>query len=158
MFVIKFCKHNFILLCSSRCQCISFLFIWGNIYETRWNLFSCQTRTKIKTKTSHYQSVLPTLALTQSQKGKSMLRLKNVNLENRKIFLPLRFYVKSNLGEFKWSKNVNFCNSTGSEFWFLVNLSNFQAPNLPKIQSSESLKMHKMPFYDRLKLPIFDFT
>ena len=48
------------------------------------------------------------------------------------ILLPLRFYVKSNFGEFKQSKNVVFGNIRGSEFWFVVNLSNFQVQNLPK--------------------------
>ena len=34
------------------------------------------------------------------------------------ILLPLRFYMKSNFGEFKWCKNVIFANFRGSEFWF----------------------------------------
>ena len=34
------------------------------------------------------------------------------------ILPPLRFYVKSNFGEFTWSKNVIFDNLRGSEFWF----------------------------------------
>ena len=38
---------------------------------------------------------------------------------------PLQFCMKSNFGEIKWSKNVIFGNFRGSEFWFLVNLSNF---------------------------------
>ena len=50
------------------------------------------------------------------------------------ILLSLRFYVKSNLGEFKQSKHVIFGNVSGFELWFLVNLSNFQVPNLPIIQ------------------------
>ena len=40
----------------------------------------------------------------------------------------------------------------------LVTLSNFQVPNLPKIQSSESLKLPKMTFLDRLNLPKCDFA
>ena len=35
------------------------------------------------------------------------------------ILPPLRFCVKLNFGEFKQSKNVNFGNFRGSEFWFL---------------------------------------
>ena len=31
---------------------------------------------------------------------------------------PLRFYMKSHFGEFKWSKNVNFNNCRGPGFWF----------------------------------------
>ena len=46
----------------------------------------------------------------------------------------LRFYVKSNFDEFEQSKNVNFDNFRGSEFWFLVNLSNFQVLNLLKFK------------------------
>ena len=40
----------------------------------------------------------------------------------------------------------------------LVNSSNFQVPNLPKIQSSEYLKLQKMTFMDRLNLPKLDFA
>ena len=51
------------------------------------------------------------------------------------IILPsLRFYMKSNFGEFKLSNNAIFGNFRASEFWFLVNLSNFQVPNLPKFK------------------------
>ena len=35
---------------------------------------------------------------------------------NFTICLPLRFYVKSNFGEFKQSKNVIFATFKGSEF------------------------------------------
>ena len=73
------------------------------------------------------------------------------------ILQSLRFYVKSNFGNFKPSKNVIFGNFRGSQFWFLVNLSNFQVPNLPKIQSSESLTLPKMTFLDHLNSPKFDF-
>ena len=48
--------------------------------------------------------------------------------------LPLQFYVKSHFEEFKQSKNVVFGNIRGSEFWFLVNLSNFQVQDLPKFK------------------------
>ena len=47
------------------------------------------------------------------------------------ILPPLRFCVKSNFGEFKQSKNVIFGNFRGSQFWFLVNLSNFQSQIYP---------------------------
>ena len=50
------------------------------------------------------------------------------------ILSPLRFYVKSNFDEFNRSKDVIFANFIGSEFWFLVNQSNFQVPNLPKFK------------------------
>ena len=50
------------------------------------------------------------------------------------ILPPLQFYVKSNFGKFKRSKNVIFGNFRGSEFWFLVNLSIFQVQNLPKFK------------------------
>ena len=54
------------------------------------------------------------------------------------ILPPLRFCVKSHFGEFKWSKNVVFGNFRGSEFWFLVNLSNFKVPNYPNSKFSIS--------------------
>ena len=45
-------------------------------------------------------------------------------------------------------------------FWtlILVKLSNFQIPNLPKIQTSECLKLPKMTFLDCLNSSKFDFT
>ena len=74
------------------------------------------------------------------------------------IILPsLKFYVKSNFGKFKLSTNVIFGNFRGFEFWFLVNLSNFQVPNLPKFKF-RVLKLPKMTFLDRLNSPKFDFT
>ena len=39
------------------------------------------------------------------------------------LCLQLRFCVKSNIGEFKQSKNVIFGTFRASEFWFLVNLA-----------------------------------
>ena len=63
------------------------------------------------------------------------------------ILLPLRFYVKSNFGEFKRSKNVIFGNFRGSEFWFLVNLSNFQVPNLPKFKVQSLWNCQKWHFW-----------
>ena len=50
------------------------------------------------------------------------------------FLLPLRFYVKSNFGGFKRSKNVIFAILEVLNFDFLVNLSNFQVPNLPKFK------------------------
>ena len=44
-----------------------------------------------------------------------------------------------------------------SNFDILVNVSHFQVPNLPKLQSSESLKLPKMTFLDRLNAPKLDF-
>ena len=56
------------------------------------------------------------------------------------VLLVHWFYVKSNFGKFKQFKSIIFGNFRGSNFWILilVNLSNFQVPNLPKIQSSVS--------------------
>ena len=77
---------------------------------------------------------------------------------NMIILPPLRFYVKSNFVEYKRSKDVIFANFRSSEFWFLVTVSNFQVPNLPKIQTLKSLKLPKMPFLDNLNSPRFDIT
>ena len=46
------------------------------------------------------------------------------------ILLPLRFYVKSNFGEFKRSKSVIFVNSRDYELWNLVNLALESCSNL----------------------------
>ena len=54
-------------------------------------------------------------------------------------------------------KNAIFGNFTGSEFWFLVNLRNFQAPSLPKFKV-KSLNLPKMAFLYCLNSPILDFT
>ena len=48
--------------------------------------------------------------------------------------LPLRFYVKSNFGELKRSKNVIFANFRDSELWNLVNLELKNCSNLLKSQ------------------------
>ena len=48
----------------------------------------------------------------------SKCEVKNWLCWNLIILLLLRFYVKSNFGEFKRSKNVILANFRGSEFWF----------------------------------------
>ena len=75
--------------------------------------------------------------------------LVNLELKNWSFFCQSDFYVKSNFGNFKWSKNVIFGNFRGSDF---------QVPNLPKIQSSEFLHLPKMVFLDCLNSPKLDFT
>ena len=50
------------------------------------------------------------------------------------ILLALRFYIKSNFGEIKWSKNVIFGNFRDSELWILVNLALEKCSNLLKIK------------------------
>ena len=63
------------------------------------------------------------------------------------IFLPpLRFYVKSNFGKFKQSKNVTFGNSRDSVFWVLVNLG---------LESSSNLLKHKFRPFKIVKINIF---
>ena len=66
------------------------------------------------------------------------------------IILPLlQFYMKSNFGVFKQSKNVILTIFRGSEFRFLVNLSNFQVQKLPKfkvLSLSNCQKWHFGPF------------
>ena len=49
--------------------------------------------------------------------------------------LPLRFYVKSNFGEFNWSKKeVIFGNFGGYEYLLFSIWAIFQVPNLPKFK------------------------
>ena len=50
------------------------------------------------------------------------------------ILLPLRFYMKSNFGEFKQSKNVIFDNFRDFELWILVNLGLERCSHLLKIK------------------------
>ena len=53
---------------------------------------------------------------------------------NLVILLPLGFYVKSNFGKFKQSKNVIIGNFRPSEVWNLVKLGLESCSNLPKIK------------------------
>ena len=82
------------------------------IYRPRYSLISFVFTTKNKTE------------ITQSSSRFTMLqKLSKCEVEawlcwNLIILPPLRFYVKSNFGEFKQSKNVIFGNFRGSEFWF----------------------------------------
>ena len=55
---------------------------------------------------------------------------------NFKIFLSLRFYVKSIWGFLK-CKIYHFNTSIGSKFWFLWIFSLFEGWNFPKLQNSE---------------------
>ena len=71
------------------------------------------------------------------------------------IFLqPLTFYVKSNFGKFKQSKNIIFAiiDILNFEIWDLKATQNYLN------QNSEPLKLAKITFLDRLNLPKFDFT
>ena len=74
------------------------------------------------------------------------------------ILLPLRFYVKSNFGEFKRSKNVIFGNFRDSELWIFGKFGTWKLLKFTKNQNSEALKLPKMSFLDYLFLPKFDFT
>ena len=53
----------------------------------------------------------------------SKCEVKAAGYGNFSNLLQLRFYVKSNFGELKWSKNVIFANFGDSELWNLVNCS-----------------------------------
>ena len=50
------------------------------------------------------------------------------------ILLPLRFYVKSNFGEFERSKNVIFGNSRGSELWIFGKFETWKLLQFTKIK------------------------
>ena len=83
-----------------------------------------------------------TVSCTMLQKL-SICEVKDRLCWNLIILLPLRFYVKSNFGEFKWSKNVTFVISEVLNF----DLSKFEqlsSPKFTKIQSLESLKLPKL--------------
>ena len=82
----------------------------------------------------------------------SKYEVKVLTLLKLVILLPLRFYVKSNYGEFKWSKNVVFDNSRGSE------LGTDKMLKFTKNQNSETLKLPKTTFLVHLNSPKFDFT
>ena len=62
----------------------------------------------------------------------SKCEVKSWLCRNLIILPPLRFYVKSNFGKFKRSKNVIFGNSRPSELWNLVNLGLESCSNLLK--------------------------
>ena len=79
---------------------------------------------------------------------------------NLMIFLPLRFYVKSNFGEFFQSKNVIFGKFRDSELWILVNLgleccsnllkSKFRTSTIVKINIFGSFEFTKIWFHVKL--------
>ena len=48
------------------------------------------------------------------------------------MLTPLRFYVKSNFGELKLSKNANFDNFRASEFWFFSKFEHFSRAKFAK--------------------------
>ena len=68
------------------------------------------------------------------------------------ILLPLQFYVKSNFGEFKHSKNVNFVNSKDSELWILVNIGHESCSNFLKSKFRTSKMVKNDIFW------LFDFA
>ena len=85
------------------------------------------------------------------------------------IILPaLRFYVKSNLGEFKRCKNVILANLKTLNFEFLVHLGLESCSNVlkSKLKTSKIAKNYifgpfelaKMTFLHRLNSPKLDFT
>ena len=83
--------------------------------------------------------------------------LQGLTLLNLIILLPLRLYVKSNFGKFKWSKKVIFGNFRNYELWILVNLGLENCSNVVKSKFKTS-KLSKLTFLDRLNSPKFDFT
>ena len=75
------------------------------------------------------------------------------------ISAPLQFYVKSNFGDFKRSKNVIYSNFRDAELWILVNLGLESCSFLfTTNQNSEPLKLPKTTFLDRLNTQKCHFT
>ena len=87
----------------------------------------------------------------------SICKVKAWLCQNLIILLPIRFYVKSNFGEFKSSKNVIFGNFRDSELWILENLglescwnllnSNFWTSKIVKIIILGSFEFTKIWFH-----------
>ena len=73
------------------------------------------------------------------------------------ILLPLWFYVKSNFGEFKQSKNVILGNLRDSELWIFRKFGTWKMAQIYQIQDLEPPKLPIMTFFDRLNSPKFDF-
>ena len=74
------------------------------------------------------------------------------------ILLPLRFYVETNFGKFKRSKNVIFFAILELLNFDISKFEQLSSPKFTKIQSSEALKLPKMTLLDRLNSPKFYFT
>ena len=72
------------------------------------------------------------------------------------ILLPLWFYVKSNFGEFKWSKNIIFSNFRGSEFSFCYIWASFKSQIYQKFKLQSIQNCQKWHFLDRLNSPKFN--
>ena len=73
-----------------------------------------EVQTEIRKKNSWNQNFYIVFSFTMLQKL-SKCEVRAWLCRNLIILPSLRFHVKSNFGEFKWSKNVNFDNFRGSE-------------------------------------------
>ena len=62
------------------------------------------------------------------------------------ILLPLQFYVKSNFGKFKRSKNVIFGNFRDSEVWNLLKIK-IQKSKIAKNDIFEPFEYAKISFH-----------
>ena len=71
------------------------------------------------------------------------------------ILPPLWFYVKSNFGEFKRSKNVDLTILEVLNYDF-SKFEQLSSPKFTKPKNSEPLKFSKLTFLDRLNSPKFD--
>ena len=70
------------------------------------------------------------------------------------IVPPLQFYVKSNLGKVKWSKNVIFGNLRDSELWIWINVELESCSNLLKwkFRTSRIAKNDISRLFDHTKI------
>ena len=102
-------------------------------------------------------TLFPDSLLTMLQKP-SKCEVKAWLYWNLIILQPLRFYVKSNFGEFKQFKNVIFGNFKDSELWIFGKFGTWTLLKFTYInQNSEPLKLPKMTFMDHLNSPKLDF-
>ena len=103
---------NFAMFCQNLIEIWWQVSWWSNLCISIW----CQSA-RFRTNSLNNWSVVVNDRPTMLQKlsnceVKAWLCWNLINL------LPLRFYVKSNFGEFKRSNNVIFGNFRNSEFWF----------------------------------------
>ena len=82
-----------------------------------------------------------------------ILTVDNPQCRNLAIFLPLWFYVKSILVDFKRTKKSRFNNFEGFEFWFLEKFPTWKCQKFPKNSKFIAAQMVKMAVFGGSKWP-----
>ena len=154
------CKKWQVLIFWNQLQLISRKMKWNHCsvdkFDFPWNWIQYQLLSRNflpifyhfavckKLRESVFTEFLPKLTQITMLQKLSKCEVKAWLCWNWIISLQLRFYVKSNFGAFKRSKNVIFGNFWDSELWILVNLGLESCSNLlkSKFRTSKIVKIN----------------